>query len=111
MANVCINQFSCSTDVEANYLHILYWLYDNFDVYYLDGNGHWMQGEFTSKWKIPEKAFRQLTKELESDVSLYIRILRQPYLGRICLYKGLLGTFKVRGQSVQKRTMDLCLGL
>lgn len=74
MANIYINQFYCSTDTEANYLRILDWLYDNFEVHNLDGDKHWMYGEFSSKG-MPGKTFEELTKELATDETLYIRII------------------------------------
>lgn len=79
MANICSNKFYCTTDVEKNYLRILYWLYENFSVDDLDGetgaDENWMAGAFFSKWAFPEKAFEELTKELSGDESLYIRVV------------------------------------
>lgn len=79
MANICSNKFYCTTDVEENYLRILYWLYENFYVDELDGeigeDENWMAGVFSSKWAFPEEVFKDLTRKLSGDETLYIRVV------------------------------------
>ena len=75
MANYATNLFFCSTENENDLEKVEKFLDEKFFDCYLERSEDYVDGEFYSKWDVPEALINEMIESLEDKQGIYIRVL------------------------------------